>query len=228
VTTWLARFRRDTSQVSPAWKTLLAFGAMAVTALITLTLGGLLLCNWYHFRSGAMEPSVHRGQWIWTRPAGEVHRGQMVLLMPNPVENVPRDEQPRPLLVLTRIVAVSGEVVSASGGRVQIDGKAAHEPYLPAHTTTQDIAPTKVPAGAVYVLGDHRSTAAGSFFYGPVPLRLVKERLVWVGAPSVDLLIAVTTITTLAYLVLANEVLRRRPTSYDSGRSGTGPVESAG
>ncbi len=205
---WLTRLRRDLMGVSTAWKTLLACGAVVVTAAITLTLGGLLLCNWYHFQSGAMEPTVERGQWIWTRPVGTVHRGDVVLLLA-PVKNDPFNVHPRPLLVLTRVVAVSGEVVSASGGRVLIDGRPAGEPYLPPGTATSDIPSTRVPAGTVYVLGDHRSTAAGSFAYGPIPLPQVKERLVWVGAPSMDWLIAGTVVLTLGYAVLVNEVLRR-------------------
>ena len=63
--------------------------------------------------------------------------------------------------------------MSVAGGRLQIDGHPANEPYLRPGTTTPVFAPTRVPAGTVYVLGDHRENAAGSYTYGPVPLRQV-------------------------------------------------------
>jgi signal peptidase I len=63
-------------------------------------------------------------------------------------------------LVLVRVVALAGEVVSVTGGVVVVDGRRLVEPYL-VDGRPFDAGPVTVPAGSVWVLPDGASTAPG-------------------------------------------------------------------
>jgi signal peptidase I len=72
--------------------------------------------------------------------------------------------------LIKRVVAIGGDVVEVRAGRVFING-APHDPV--AHPDLRfgggpDLAPTRIPAGAVYVLGDSRGNSHDSRFFGGV------------------------------------------------------------
>jgi signal peptidase I len=195
--------------VSTRAKVGLAVGGICLTALLTLTIGGRFYCTARHLHTRSLTPTIHYGDLIWTRPTRTVHRGQIVLLVPPPTSNDrPLD---RPSLVITRVVALGGEVVSERDGRLQIDGRDAIEPYLAAGTVTSGgtiRTTTLVPRGSIYVIGDNRANTAGSNLYGPVPMANVRERVVWIGAPPMHLLYALSFLAALFYAVVALNIVR--------------------
>ena len=76
------------------------------------------------------------------------------------------------------MVALPGERVEGRQGRVLVDGKRLVEPYLPPGTSTATFAPTVVPAGRLWVMGDNRSNSEDSRVFGPIRRSTVVGRAV--------------------------------------------------
>jgi signal peptidase I len=85
------------------------------------------------------------------------------------------------LILLKRVVAVSGSTISGKNGQVEVDGRQIAEPYA-VHRHPEEVSldelnnfgPTKVPAGQLFVIGDDRDESldsrvrSGPSDYGPV------------------------------------------------------------
>jgi signal peptidase I len=75
--------------------------------------------------------------------------------------------------LIKRVVGLPGETVEVRSCVVYIDDRPLVEPYLDPEVQQRDgcgsdQAPTVVPDGAVYVLGDHRGKSSDSRAFGPV------------------------------------------------------------
>ena len=123
-------------------------------------------------------------------------RGQVVVLRP-PASWTDRDEP-----FIKRVIGLAGDTVEVRpDGRVAINGVAIDEPYL-FRDDTGVVEPTEangqtrwvVPAGELFVMGDHRQESADSRVFGAIPVSSVIGRGVlryWplsdfgiIGAPS--------------------------------------------
>ncbi len=88
--------------------------------------------------------------------------------------------------LIKRVVATAGQMVELRRGRLWVDGVAVDEPYLAGGpTAVPSLAPTVVPRGHLFVLGDNRAPLASrdSRAFGPVPLDHVAGRASWVVWP---------------------------------------------
>ena len=74
---------------------------------------------------------------------------------------------------MKRVVAIGGETVQATGGRVVVDGRVLGESYLGPGTTTARFGPEVVPKGDLFVMGDNRSNSLDSRVFGSIPERSV-------------------------------------------------------
>jgi signal peptidase I len=79
---------------------------------------------------------------------------------------------------IKRVVALPGERVEGSGGKVLVDGLELVEPYLPAGTATAAFPAVVVPPHSMFVLGDNRANSADSRIFGPVPRSTVVGRAI--------------------------------------------------
>jgi signal peptidase I len=82
-------------------------------------------------------------------------------------------------VVIKRVIGLPGEVVSAHGGSVYINGEQLLEPYLPKGIVTPTFGPVTVPKGDLFVMGDNRGDSYDSRYFGSIPDHTVIGRAIW-------------------------------------------------
>jgi signal peptidase I len=115
-------------------------------------------------------------------------RGDIVVLDP-PGERLGGDDTP----FIKRVIGLAGDRIDLKDGRVYVNGSAIDEPYLFAvNGAPQSTDPTVggqsewlVPAGDVFVMGDHRQASLDSRAFGPIEVRHVIGRA-WVRYWPID------------------------------------------
>jgi signal peptidase I len=80
--------------------------------------------------------------------------------------------------LIKRIVAVGGDLLEVRNGRVLINGTPEDRPLDLRYGGGPDLAPTRIPAGQVFVLGDSRGNSRDSRFFGAVPEREIYAKAV--------------------------------------------------
>jgi signal peptidase I len=179
------------------WPGVLAIGgAVFVFVAIATSVAATLVLHRYDVPSESMTPTLNRGDSFWTISFGTAHRGDVVVIA------APASVRSRSSIskVVTREVAVGGDVIEAHDGKVFLNGSEDVEPYLAPGTTTRDITRTEVPSGTIYVLGDNRENSQGSFIYGPIPTSAVEGRLVVTNPPPTLLIYAITAVVLVLYV----------------------------
>jgi len=132
-------------------------------ALVIVLVVNLFLAQATRVEGQSMEPNLHDNQrLIIEKISYHLHppqRGDIVVLrLPN------RRSDP----LIKRVIAMPGETVEISNGQVLINGRLLNEPYL-TRNTYQNVPPSVVPPGQVFVLGDNRSLSNDSRAFGFVP-----------------------------------------------------------
>ncbi len=80
--------------------------------------------------------------------------------------------------MIKRVVAVGGQQLLIADGQVIVDGAAMAEPYVDRVQVSGVFFQTvTVPAGSVFVMGDHREASVDSRSFGPVPESAVTGRM---------------------------------------------------
>lgn len=120
--------------------------------------GQLLIVNRLAYRTFDLSwlPGVDEEAW---RPFGEPQPGDVIVFNFSNGPEGPRD-------FIKRIIAVPGQTIEVrQGGTVLIDGVAVDEPYI-AEAPRYAVAPTLVPPGMLWVLGDNRNNSFDSHSWG--------------------------------------------------------------
>jgi signal peptidase I len=162
---------RENSRLARAWHALrvLAKDGCAVAGASALLY--CLLFNLSVVRGRSMAPGIEDGDRIlvepWSRAIDDFDRGDVAVLR-SPVEPG--------LEYIKRIVAVPGDDVLVTGGRLWVNGEPVDEPY--AEIGDDDVLHwTKVRAGHYFVLGDNRPHSSDSRDFGQVPAELLRGRV---------------------------------------------------
>jgi signal peptidase I len=145
----------------------------AVLALLVLVLA-VLVTEPFTVRSSSMAPTLHTGDQLLaerlTPRFGHLERGDLVVF---------RAPATRALLV-KRVVALAGDRVGLADGRLVVNGHRRPEAYVDlASVDGVYFGPEVVPAGSVFVMGDHRADSVDSRDFGPVALDRVLGRVLW-------------------------------------------------
>jgi len=163
---------------------------LAVAIGCVLFLGGFawgaVLYQPYTVPTDSMSPTVEAGDRVLAeRTDGHgVHRGDVVVFQDQVWGAVP---------MVKRVVGVGGDTVSCCSrqGKLSVNGHPVDEPYLKRKgpDSQTPFKPTKVPAGRLFLLGDHRLDSADSrshlqdSSHGAVPRSAVRARVEAVAWP---------------------------------------------
>ena len=93
----------------------------------------------------------------------------------SPVISIVRREVNEHLWV-KRVIGLPGDRVEYNNGRVYRNGEALEEEYI-ANSMNEGFAPTIVPEGHVYVMGDNRNRSSDSRQIGPIPVSNIQGRV---------------------------------------------------
>ena len=161
-------------------RALFEWGTVIVGAIVMALFVKAFLFQAYYIPSPSMEPTLVNGDRIIVNKLSyelhAVNRGDVVVFAAPPGSGSDVKD------LIKRVIALSGETVSMSEGRVRIDGGLLLEPYLVSQNMTKGFPPPpgcdaslraadtcRVPAGHIFVLGDNRANSKDSRFFGPVP-----------------------------------------------------------
>jgi signal peptidase I len=83
-----------------------------------------------------------------------------------------------------RVVGLPGDKIAERSGAIVLNGRPLREPYVErTRRDSQTYAARRVPAGALYVLGDNRSQSCDSRIFGPISKKNVIGRVVFTYWP---------------------------------------------
>lgn len=199
-----ALLNMNVKQLLSEWRSTIIIFATALTFSHTVA-GGCVI------PSGSMQPTMDPGDVVavnrlayglsvpimakqvlqWASPS----RGDVIIF------NVPPAGDAAESLYIKRVVAVAGDTIEVRNNRIILNGKPVPVHHTVAGTIEQGSRPHallegrglldnmpayKVPAGHVFVMGDHRNNSADSRAWGALPVERVRGKAVAV-ALSFDL-----------------------------------------
>ncbi|HWE84418.1 MAG TPA: signal peptidase I [Terracidiphilus sp.] len=107
-----------------------------------------------------------------------IHRGDVVVF------HYPRDPEKS---YIKRVIALPGDRLRIDHGRVYLNGKLLHEPYVPdQYRDAKSMPDMIVPDDEFFMMGDHRSISSDSREFGPVDRDLIYGKAVFVYWPTRD------------------------------------------
>jgi signal peptidase I len=140
---------------------LLIGGALAIALLVKT-----FLFQAFYIPSPSMVPTLQENDRVLVNKLSyklhDVHRGDIVVFTKPPdLDSDIHD-------LVKRVIALPGETVEAHDDHVYVDGKRIDEPYLGEGITTGTFPPHRVPANAVWVMGDNRNASKDSREFGAI------------------------------------------------------------
>ena len=130
----------------------------------------------YKVQQQSMEHTLEPDQYVLVdklTPRLDVYkRGDIVVFTP-PKDWAQDDGTP----FIKRVIGIGGDTIEIRDGLVRVNGTTLDEPYIfadqpgdPPQPTTSSQAHWVVPAGELFLMGDHRANSADSRSFGPVPV----------------------------------------------------------
>ena len=146
---------------------------VAVVLLVTTTVLRTQVIDTVTVTSDSMAPTVCTGDAVvLTRlHGGESVAAGDVVTFTSPLDGA---------TTIKRVVATDGQRVTIEDAQLVVDGQPVPEPYVD-HASIDGVyfGPVTVPAGQVFVMGDHRETSVDSRVYGSIPRAALQGRLLF-------------------------------------------------
>ena len=165
----------EPSRTRSSAKSIVEWLGVILGALLVALLIKTFLLQAFYIPSRSMEPTLRIGDRVLVNKLSykmhDINRGDIVVF------ERPPDEPPDAIKdLIKRVIALPGETISSENGHVFIDGRPLEEPYLEAGTLTENLPPTLVPEGMIFVMGDNRGDSRDSRYFGPIDEDLVVGR----------------------------------------------------
>jgi signal peptidase I len=150
-------------------RSLVEWVAILAGALIIALLVKTFLFQAFYIPSGSMEPTLHHSDRVIVNKLsyqfGEVERGDVVVFeRPERAVGDPAMHD-----FIKRVIGLPGDQIETHRGIVYVNGRRLDEPYLVEGVLTEDLPPTRVPRGHLWVMGDNRPFSSDSRSFGPIP-----------------------------------------------------------
>jgi len=148
-----------------------------VVAVVGAFLVKAFLLEAFYIPSGSMEQTLHGCEGcsgndrvlVWKLGArlGSPERGDIVVFRTEGTEYAQVSSERD---VIKRVIGLGGDEVRCcdAQGRVLVNGRPLDEPYV-YEDNNMAFGPVTVPAGQLWVMGDHRGDSQDSRFVGPIP-----------------------------------------------------------
>lgn len=126
----------------------------------------------------SMLPVLHEGdRALLTRGYDHPSRGDVIV-----IDTLERGADER---VVKRVIAIAGDTIEIRDDVAIVNGRVEDARYrLMEAGRGVSIRPSIVPPDMVYVLGDNRPVSLDSRFVGPLPLKKVEGKVVFIYLPS--------------------------------------------
>jgi signal peptidase I len=131
----------------------------------------------YRVEQESMQRTLEQGQYLLvdklTPRFDSYSRGDIVVFTP------PNEGAENSTPFIKRVIGLPGDKVELKEGAVFVNGHELDEPYVydnQATEATGDRSTFTVPAGTLFVMGDHRANSTDSRVFGPIPLSNVIGR----------------------------------------------------
>ena len=196
---------------------------VVLSAALLLALGvRTYVAQMFFIPSGSMLPTLQVGDRIVVDKLSYdfhgVQRGDIVVFRRPPLEHADYSD------LVKRVIGLPGDTISSVDGRVYIDGRPLHEPWLPEPTPVTSPSPLPyafslnhpytVPPGYYYVMGDNRTDSEDSRYFGPISGSLIVGKMafvVWPLSDSAWMVILSVVAVLVAVLLVAALLAPRRP-----------------
>jgi signal peptidase I len=124
----------------------------------------------YQIDQFSMEHTLEPGQYVLVDKLSpnfsDYKRGDVIVFAPPDGYREVGQNEP----FIKRVIGLAGDVVEIYDGAVYVNGVKLVEPYVfeEQATTASGISSWRVPAGDLFVLGDHRAASSDSRVFGPI------------------------------------------------------------
>src|SRR5437660_2698386 len=124
---------------------------------------------------GSMEPGLEDQERIFINKLvyriEAIGRGDIIVF------RYPRDPRKN---FIKRVIAIPGDRIRVTHGRVYLNGQLIQEPYVPEqYQDSRSATEMTVPADSYFVMGDHRTMSRDSREFGPVARDLIYGKAVF-------------------------------------------------
>ena len=164
---------------------------MVVVVVLAVVLLRVFMFESFYITSDSMSPTLDSGHRIIVNKlsSGRAGRGDIVVFSRPATDPTASNDD-----LVKRVVALEGETITFSQGRVFVGELLLLEPYLPEATATGlapgnrlfdacvdqiSAASCTIAPGHVYVLGDNRGFSYDSRFFGPIPKGSIVGKASW-------------------------------------------------
>ncbi len=158
----------DDGRMSRSVRSAIEWGAVIVGALVIALVVKVFLIQAFYIPSESMYPTLKISDRVLVnkldRSVSSIDRGDVIVFdRPGGAGSDGISE------LIKRVIALPGETIEATDGRIKINGEFIDEDYLPDGMTTSTFGPETVPEGHVWVMGDNRGASDDSRRFKFIP-----------------------------------------------------------